>query len=184
MKPIRSCDIISADWNCSSGISQHSVCVRECLSDFRSESIKCKCKQNICQWVEKGRSCTWTRRFPSDHSSENISSERFSSNDYHGIEYVETTSQTEKHLTDSELQVNDHKPSEDTFFVHFDKTDMKAEIDYSSEPKRQRPVESIFSEMNENQNEDFLTQFLRDINVNGHMVFNVNNNYNYNYKML
>ena len=77
-------------------------------------------------------------------------------------------------MTDSELQVNDHKPSEDTFFVHFDKTDMKAE----------RPVESIFSEMNENQNEDFLTQFLRDINVNGHMVFNVNNNYNYNYKML
>ena len=47
-------------WSCSSGVNQHSVCIRSCLGDFQSESIKCKCKQHICQWVRKGNSCTRT----------------------------------------------------------------------------------------------------------------------------
>ena len=56
------CDNIQADWNCSSGINQHSICIRQCPSDFHSESIKCKCKHHQCRWEQKGKPCTWTRR--------------------------------------------------------------------------------------------------------------------------
>ena len=62
MKNEKRCDNISSDWSCSSDYNQHSVCIRTCLGNSQSESIKCKCKHHLCQWVQKGISCTWTTR--------------------------------------------------------------------------------------------------------------------------
>ena len=60
IKNLKRCENVSTDWNCSSGINQHSVCIRQCQQDFHSESIKCKCKHHICRWEKKGKPCTLT----------------------------------------------------------------------------------------------------------------------------
>ena len=58
IKIVKSCENISTDWNCSSGSKHHSVCIRSCQTDFQSEAIKCKCKNDqICRWERKGKAC-------------------------------------------------------------------------------------------------------------------------------
>ena len=54
---IERCEIIPADWNCSSGSKHHSVCIRQCQADVQAEAIKCKCKNNQCRWERKGKPC-------------------------------------------------------------------------------------------------------------------------------
>jgi len=54
---IERCEIIPADWNCSSGSKHHSVCIRQCQADVQAEAIKCKCKNNQCHWERRGKPC-------------------------------------------------------------------------------------------------------------------------------
>ena len=87
------CGNISSDWSCSSGYNQHSVCFRTCLGNSQSESMKCKCKHRLCQWVQKGISCTWTTgrsnkgnlEWDSQSSQETLSDVQLDENQYDSI---------------------------------------------------------------------------------------------------
>ena len=56
-KIIESCENIPADWKCSSGSTNHSICMRQCPAGNQVETIKCKCKNDQCRWERKGKPC-------------------------------------------------------------------------------------------------------------------------------
>ena len=173
---LKSCDTISADWNCSSGNSQQSVCMRKCSSDPHQESIKCKCKGNLCRWERKGKSCTWVRRLNPDLIlvSDSSSQETYGNNNQKK-ENRETKSETEHLSVDSSFE-----PSNGQVVLENDLSVEPEMINYSSSKLLRNQginVASRLRESDQDQERSLFARFLRDINVSGHMVLNVNYNY-------
>ena len=190
------CDDISKDWNCSSGVNQHSICIRQCPADFHSESIKCKCKHQYCRWEQKGKPCTWARRLSGDQGSLGWDrpANSVQSGQTESSGFPETAPRTEQRLMNSIIDsVKGQSVFGDNFDSNFDieQRNMQPEIlNYTpGGPRAPRgmpggarvgdsgPIESTEF----GQNQDDFTQLLRDIKLSntGHMVFNVNyfNNY-------
>ena len=173
---LKSCDTISADWNCSSGNSQQSVCMRKCSSDPHPETIKCKCKGNTCRWERKRKSCSWVRRLNPDLilASDSSSQETYGNNNQK-IENRKTKSETEQLSVDSS-----YEPSNGQAVLENDLSVEPEMTNYSSSKLLRKPginVASRLSESNQDQERSLFARFLRDINVSGHMVLNVNYNY-------
>lgn len=178
------CENISTDWNCSSGINQHSVCIKQCSEDFHSESIKCKCKHNLCRWEQKGKPCTWARRVegPGPVRWDRPSSQETPKGQQGSQTY------TEQSLMNSIIDsVHGQSVFGENFSSNFDIEPriMQPEvINYTpGGPRAQRgmPNDQGDTQFSQNPDENSLTQLLRDIKLSntGHMVFNVNyfNNY-------
>ena len=172
---LKSCDTISADWNCSSGNSQQSVCMRKCSSDPHPETIKCKCKGNLCRWERKGKSCTWVRRLNPDLilASDSSSTETYGNNN-RKIENQETKSEADQLSVDSF-----YGPSNGQAVSENDLSVEPEMMNYSSSKLLRKTGINVASRLNESDQDrekNLFTRFLRDINVSGHMVLNV---YNY-----
>jgi len=184
LKIMNRCDNVPADWNCSSGMNQHSVCIKQCPTDYHSESIKCKCKHNMCRWEPKGKPCTWARRVQGPGP---VKLDRpFSQETPQGQQGLQ--SHTEQSLMNSIIDsVKGQSVFGESFSSNFDieQRSMQPEvINYTPVgPRAQRGMSTGPSdtEFGQNLDENSLTQLLRDIKLSntGHMVFNVNyfNNY-------
>jgi len=173
------CENISTDWNCSAGINQHSVCIKQCAEDFHSESIKCKCKHNLCRWEQKGKPCTWARRGQGPNP---VGWDRPSPQDTTQGSQPNTEQSLMNSIIDS---VKGQSVFGESFSNNFEieQRNLRPDIiNYSpGGPRAQRGMSVESGNSGQNPDENSLTQLLRDIKLSntGHMVFNVNyfNNY-------
>ena len=168
-------------------MNQHSVCIRQCSTEYDSESIKCKCKHHLCRWEQKGKPCTWSRRVQGPGSvgwsAADVPSSQETSH--------ESQSQTEQILINSIIDsVKGQSVFGENFSSNFDadQGNVQPEVmNFTPGGVRAQRIMSAGSgipgnnEFARNLDEDSLTQLLRDIKLSntGHMVFNVNyfNNY-------
>ena len=165
-------------------MNQHSVCIKQCPTDYHSESMKCKCKHNLCQWERKGKPCTWARRVQGPGPVEwDRSSSQETIQGQQGSQ-----SHAEQSLMNSIIDsVKGQSVFGDYFSSNFDieqRSMQPGVINYTpGGPRAQRGMSTGLgdAEFGQNPDENSLTQLLRDIKLSntGHMVFNVNyfNNY-------
>lgn len=158
------CDDVAANWNCSSGQSQHSVCIRQCSTDYHSEAIKCKCKHQVCQWEQKGKSCTRTTLFNQDSVRADVPLSKpfqFSHSPSQGLQTGAQTVFGENFLRNDDEEHRIVQPQVLNFTP--------------GGPRAQRGM-SAGTPGNAEFDQNSFPQFLRDINLSnmGQMIFNVN----------
>ena len=162
-KEFERCENISSGWSCSSGNNRHSVCIRQCQKNAHSESIKCKCKNHSCRWEQKGKSCTsYLNQGLGGWNNLSSQTGQFLMNPIIG-----QSVSGDSFLNNSDNNQQNKKPE----IINFNQTGGRI-------PEKLSGTRSI--EFGRSPDESSFAQLFRDLKLSntGHMVFNVNYNFN------